>query len=212
MRPKPLSKENIENACAKTLSNRAAARYLGCSYNHYKVYAKLYKLEDGRSMFEAHLNRSGKGIPKFLSTNGKHTALVDILEGRVPLYNFTPQKIRDRLIVEGFLEERCHKCDFHEKRVLDSKCPLILNFIDGNKKNYKLSNLELVCYNCFFLYVNDVFSERQVNHLEDYTPVPSTQKVDWETTETLAEHFKYLSVKEDPSKSMDGTEFISRLK
>jgi hypothetical protein len=208
---KPFTREDILRAMAKTKSNRAAARYLGCSYIHYKKYAKLYKNEEGKTLFEVHLNRSGKGIPKFLSTNGKHTALVDILEGRVPLYNFTPQKIRDRLIVEGFLEERCHKCDFHEKRVIDNKCPLILNFIDGNKKNYKLSNLELVCYNCYFLYINDVFTEKQINHLEDYTPIPSTQEINWETNEALEEHFKYLSAGTEPQ-SMDGSEFISKLK
>lgn len=207
-----LTREDILNAMAKTKSNRAACRYIGCSYHHYKRYAKLYTTEDGKNLFDIHLNRSGKGIPKFLSTNGKHTSLIDILEGRVPLYNFTPQKIRDRLIVEGFLDERCHKCDFHEKRVIDNKCPLILNFIDGNKKNYNLRNLELICYNCYFLFVNDVFTEKQVNHLEDYTPTPKTQQVNWETDERLEEHFKYLtSTKKDASNSMDGTEFISKI-
>ena len=73
---KPLSKEQIVAAQAKTLSNMAAARYLHVSYQHYKRYAKLYKL------FEGHKNQSGKGIPKFLNSGDKMPAMVEIIEGR----------------------------------------------------------------------------------------------------------------------------------
>ena len=40
-KPKPLSKELIKGAMSQTLSNRAAARYLNVSYQHYKKWAKL---------------------------------------------------------------------------------------------------------------------------------------------------------------------------
>ena len=39
---KPLSKQQIVAAVNKTKSNRAAARYLGVSYIHYKKWAKNY--------------------------------------------------------------------------------------------------------------------------------------------------------------------------
>ena len=42
--PKILSREDILRAMRLTKSNRAAAKYLGCSYQHYKPYAKLFKL------------------------------------------------------------------------------------------------------------------------------------------------------------------------
>jgi hypothetical protein len=58
--PKPLSKEDILRAQRITKSNRAAARYLGCSYNHYKRYAQLYENEEGKTLFKIHLNPSGK--------------------------------------------------------------------------------------------------------------------------------------------------------
>ena len=45
--PKPLSKEDILRAMRFTKSNRAAARYLGVSYQHYKPWAKQYKVNDG---------------------------------------------------------------------------------------------------------------------------------------------------------------------
>ena len=82
-------------AMAKTLSNRAAARYLGCSYMHYKRYAKLYRDEEqNKSLFEVQLNQQGKGIPKFLKNGKKETALLDILEGRVDPTSFGPDKIK----------------------------------------------------------------------------------------------------------------------
>ena len=33
--------------------------------------------------------------------------------------------------------EECSVCKFHERRVSDYKMPLLLNFKDGNKKNYR---------------------------------------------------------------------------
>jgi hypothetical protein len=43
-------------------------------------------------------------------------------------------------------------CGFSEKRLTDSKMPLLLVFQDGNMKNHKLENLKILCYNCSFLY------------------------------------------------------------
>ena len=86
---------------AKTKSNRAAARYLNVSYQHYRKYAKLYKNEQGKTLLEAHKNQAGKGIPKFLSNRGKFPPILDIIEGRIDPSSFDPQKIKDRLITEG---------------------------------------------------------------------------------------------------------------
>ena len=76
MKPKPLTKEHILLAMRMTKSNKAAAKYLGVSYIHYKMWAKRYhEVEEGRSLFEAHKNQSGKGIPKrfvFLKDWCKH--------------------------------------------------------------------------------------------------------------------------------------------
>src|SRR5258706_13937940 len=132
--PKPLSKEMILSAVEKTKSNRAAARFLGVSYNHYRRYAKLYKNEEGKTLFEAHLNPHGVGIPKFLSKNGEAGNILDVIEGRISIDHFTPQRIRDKLIVEGYLRQECYRCGMHECRVTDGKFPFILNWKDKNKR------------------------------------------------------------------------------
>jgi len=209
MHPKPLTKEMILAAMAKTKSNKAAARYLGCSYIHYKKYAKLYQDENGKTLFEKHLNQSGKGIPKFLKNGKKETALIDILEGRIDPSSFGPDKIKGRLISEGFLEECCTNCDFKEYRVNDYKMPLLLHFKDNNKKNYKLENLELLCYNCFFLSVGDIFTNKQIQGIEDHVSLFKAE-VDWELDDYQKEMLDKITINNN-SDVDDGTEFISRI-
>ena len=71
-----LSKEDILRAMQNTKSNHGAARFLRCSLNHYKKFAKVYIDEaTGLSLNELHKNPSGKGIPKFLSNKGKKAPL-----------------------------------------------------------------------------------------------------------------------------------------
>ena len=165
---KPLNKELIVAAMNKTKSNRAAARYLNCSYQHYKKWAKLYESKTHDNLFEQHKNQSGKGIPKFLRSGGKEPALIDIIEGRIDASSFSPDKIKYRLITEGHLMEECSVCKFHERRVSDYKMPLLLNFKDGNKKNWHLDNLEFLCYNCSYLYAASPIDEKRAEAMEDY--------------------------------------------
>ena len=55
----------IEQAMKVTRSNRAAAEYLRVGYNLYKRFAKAYKdPTTGRTLFDMHYNKSGKGIVK----------------------------------------------------------------------------------------------------------------------------------------------------
>ena len=169
---KPLSKEDIIRAMRFTKSNRSAAKYLGCSYQHYKPYAKLHKDEEtGLTLFETHLNQCGKGIPKFLPNRRKEPNVKNIIETGTGWESFTPEKIKARLIAESYLKEECYNCGFCERRVTDYKIPLLLNFKDGNKNNYLLENLELLCYNDYFLLVADPLTPDQIRHIEDNTQV-----------------------------------------
>jgi|TARA_R110002153_G_scaffold159316_2_gene311481 hypothetical protein len=206
-RPKPLGKELILAAMAKTKSNMAAARYLNVSYQHYKKWAKLYESNTHENLFFQHKNQSGKGIPKFLRVGGKEPALLDLIEGRANASSFTPEKIKYRLITEGYLEEECTQCGFQERRVLDYKIPILLHFKDGNKKNYHLNNLEMLCYNHFFLTVGDIFSNKQIEGIEDHKPV-NQGKVEWEVDDYHLERLKELGLDSDDKDELD---IISRI-
>ena len=204
---KILTKEDILRAQKVTRSNMAAARYLHVSYNHYKKYAKMYKNEDGVTLLEAHKNQSGKGIPKFAVSGIDNIPLMDVLEGRVPIEHFDPRKIKARLLSEGLLVEKCAKCGFAERRVTDQKIPVILNFKDGNKKNWHLENLEFLCYNHSFLYAASPIDEKRAEAMEDYVKTRKDEP-DWELDEHHIEHLKELGLYEEEK---PGDEFISRL-
>ena len=122
---KILNKEDILRAQKMTRSNMAAARYLHVSYNHYKKYAKMYKNEDGATLLDSHMNQEGKGIPKFALKGSSKIPLMDLLEGRVPIEHFNAREIKERVIFEGLIEEKCNMCGMSERRVTDLKVPLI---------------------------------------------------------------------------------------
>ncbi len=206
---KPLSKQQILGAVNKTKSNRAASRYLGVSYIHYKKWAKNYDAtEEGyENLFEQHKNQSGKGIPKFLNGGKKTPAIVDIIEGRIDPSHFDDAKIKDKLIAEGYLDECCNHCSFNERRVLDYKVPLIMHFQDGSKKNYKLDNVELLCYNCYFLQVGNIFSDVQIQGMEEHK-TPNESKVDWKIDNYHMQRLKELGLEDSDEDEFD---IISRL-
>jgi hypothetical protein len=209
---KPLSKEMVVAAMNKTKSNKAAARYLNVSYLHFKKWAKLYQdSETGQTLFEKHKNQCGKGIPKFLSNGNprKDFALLDLIEGRIDPSSFNPNKIKYRLIQEGYLQEECSICGFNERRVLDYKMPLILNFKDGNKQHYRLENLEMLCYNHYFLQIGDIFTDKQLDGLEDHVG-KNESKVDWEVDDYTQQRLKELGLY-DSKPVDDGLDLISRI-
>jgi hypothetical protein len=200
-------------AMGKTKSNRSAARYLNCSYQHYKKWAKFYEATDPQypNLFDQHKNQSGKGIPKFLSNGNprKDFALLDIIEGRIDPSSFNPNKIKYKLIQEGFIKEECSSCGFKEYRLLDYKMPLVMHFKDGNKQHYRLENIQMLCYNCYYLYQGDLFTSKQLEGMEDHLNKNQSQ-VDWEVDSYTQERLKELGLYE--SKPLDdGSEFISRL-
>lgn len=211
--PKPLSKGQILEAMDKTKSNRAAARYLGVSYIHYKKWAKQYKNEgEDFSLFVKHLNPHGKGIPKFLPNSKKQPSLMDIIEGRIDASHFKPQKIKMRLIQEGLLAEKCNCCGFMERRVSDYKIPLILHFNDNNKKNYKLDNIQLLCYNCYFITIGDIFNDKDILQLEDNSSISgTTEMIEFELDPYHLEKLVSLGLYNKTPDAEDGSEYISRI-
>lgn len=157
---------------------------------------KLYVDEEtGKTLFDKHKNQQGKGIPKFLRASGKEPALIDIIEGKINPASFSPDKLKYRLTTEGHLEECCGNCGFTEHRVTDHKVPLILHFKDKNKLNYNLTNIEFLCYNCYFLFIGEVFSERDIKKLEDNKSVTkTTDAVDMQLDDYHLQRLKELGL------------------
>lgn len=206
---KNFTKEDILRAMKVTKSNKAASRYLHCSYQHYKKWAKFYKDEEtGKSLFELHINQCGKGIPKFLRNGKKDPVLLDIIEGRIDASSFSVEKMKFRLITEGYLLEECAECGFKERRILDYKMPLLLHFKDKNKANYSKENIQLLCYNHFFLQVGDIFTNRQIQGIEDHVSVNKSQ-VEWELDEYTRQRLKELGL--DGNEEPEEYNIVARL-
>jgi hypothetical protein len=180
-KPKPISKEDCLRAMKQTRSVKAAARYLNCSYQHLKPFMKAYKDEEtGLSLFDLHKNQCGKGIPKFMSNSPfgkKLPAIEDVVNGRVDTSSFTPEKLKFKLIEAGYMIEECYWCGFNEKREIDGKIPLIMFFKDEHRNNYQDGNCQLSCYNCYFLKLGNVFTERDVESLEGHQTVYKTSEM-----------------------------------
>jgi hypothetical protein len=148
-----LLQSQIEAAMKVTRSNKAAAEYLRVSFNMYKRYAKAYKNEFGVSLFDTHKNQAGIGVAKNRVADSRHK-VDEIILGKHP--NYPAHKLFKRLLQSGYIEEKCKSCGFHQKRPTDLKTPLVLNHVDGNKTNHKFDNLEVLCYNCYFIHVGDL--------------------------------------------------------
>lgn len=207
---KLLTEQQIRQAMKHTKSNRAAARYLNVSFPTYALYSKTYlDQESGKTLFEVHINRYGKGIPKF-QRSAKEPRIEQLLKAGMSVESYSIEKLKARLLYEGYLAPECTRCNFNEARILDYKVPLILSFIDGNKSNWLVENLEMLCYNCYFLYVGDIFTKKQVRYLEDASaPVVRASQTDWELDLYYKQHFEELGI---ASKELEtGIEFIDRM-
>ena len=155
-----LTESEVRYAMSNSLSNYAAARFLKISYGTYKSYAELYTdKESGKTLFDLHKNQAGVGISRRSASkySGKK-GMSAILDGKHPEY--PSKKLKRRLIQEGYREECCELCGFDERRVTDYTVPLILVWKDGDKTNHKNENLQLMCYNDFYLTQNNLFTRR----------------------------------------------------
>lgn len=221
-----LTKEIILKGMQHTKSIKALARYLRVSYPYLKPYMKLFKDEEtGKTFYEIHKNQNGKGIKKFLKNGYKSPDVKIIFKQGIGYESFTPEKIKSHGIREGYLKEECYNCGFCERRIIDFKVPLLMNFKDGNRQNYLLDNIELLCYNCYFLTIGNVFTPDQVRRIEDYIGVktkpfewelekeniPEDPKTEWNLNAEQIENMKRLGLWDEENKNKeDGSEFITR--
>lgn len=171
-RPKRMLLES-EILAAQSISKTEAecARKLGVSFMTYRKYAKMY------GIYGRVANAAGKGIAKPIKNedSGKYP-LNKILEGKYP--NYSTNRLKVRLLRSKRMEEKCNKCGFCEKRISDNIMPLLLNYVDGNIKNKKAENLEFLCYNCYFLHVNNPFGCRKTFKVEKVDAIQENTEIE----------------------------------
>ena len=123
----------------KSQTMALAAKRCGMSYTTFIRHAKrlgIYKP-----------NQGGKGIKG--ESNSSKISTKEILEGKHPQYQ--TYKLKQRLINEGYKEDKCERCGWCEKLENSEFTPCELHHIDGNPENHLLSNLIILCPNCHSL-------------------------------------------------------------
>ena len=73
-------------------------------------------------------------------------------------------------------------------------------------------NLQLLCYNCYFLFIGDVFTSRDIKHIEDHVSVvKTTEAVNFEVDDYHLKRLKELGLdtQEDDPDNVD--QYISRI-
>lgn len=194
-RTRVLMQAQIETAIKVTRSNRAAAEYLRVSYNLYKRFAKLYKNKEGVSLFDAHLNQAGSGISK-THVSKKRFLLDDILLGKYPQY--PREKLLRRMIISGYIEEKCNHCGYCQKRPMDLRTPLALHHINGNQTDHRRENLEVLCFNCYFTLVGDLTKTDMRSKYYDRPEeiIPTSQVLDSDKSMEVMSSMDLLSEEE----------------
>ena len=66
---------------------------------------------------------------------------------------FQSYKLKKRLFDEGLKKERCEDCGW-AKESSDGRIPLEINHINGNPRDNRMENLEILCPNCHSLKPN----------------------------------------------------------
>jgi hypothetical protein len=165
-----LNEAQCRYAMANTSSNNEAARWLHISFSTWKKYALSYIDEETQlTLYELHKQRGLKNrliLPKAQKEKRKPkpwqfvpATMQDIFAGKYP--NYPIKRLRERLVEENYLEDRCSKCGFQERRKFDYEIPLRLNYLDGNPKNFALENLSFLCLNCYFIHVGNVLGKNK---------------------------------------------------
>lgn len=156
-----LTESEIRWAMQNTTTNKAAAAFLKVQLITYKRYAEMYwDRESGLNLYKLHAVNKQK-LPKGhvnLGYSSRNCPIQEILDGKHP--NYRIDKLQNRLIVEGVLLEQCNICGFRDRRITDYTIPIKLTFKNGNSKDHRLDNMEMVCYNCFYLYYGELLGKK----------------------------------------------------
>ena len=186
----------------------AISKALNMSKNVFIKYAKIYAYSSSETYYD-YFQRMKKWRPKKTTKYSSETRqkVMDIITNKrkntYPIGDLMYMLFRYEL-----KKECCENCGCGERRTHDGRKPLVLTFVRKNNiKNYSLDNLQILCYNCYFMTVGDVsygfgyMMSNANNKLIYRREIDTTSDIDWQ--------FDY-SVYSDKSKDIPDEQIISR--
>lgn len=138
------TREEFEKAVRNSVSIAGMCRYLGikpCGGNYKLMHITIEKYNLDTSHFRGQGWNSGL---KFKPCIAK--PIENILTDNSSFQSF---KLKNRLIKEGIKEHICECCGLTSWQ--DKKIPLELHHKNGNNRDNRLENLQLLCPNCHAL-------------------------------------------------------------
>lgn len=157
-----LTEADVRYVMSCTNSNRHAASFLRMDIDTWKKYASMYMdSESGKNLYELHMNSHGIGISKRGSVKTPKETIEQILQ-KNPKGKIGYKTLKRILIRDGIKPECCALCSFDERRITDYTVPLVLVFIDGDKLNTTIENMQLICFNCFYLTIGNLSTKNEL--------------------------------------------------
>lgn len=163
----PLASELLEAMQAVGAGKARAARYLNVSEQYFEKWARILIPDEWASYRARPIDGIVKGSMEITKTSGYQIAEQVLAGTRTAPHTWTlyPHRRLATLQRWGLVTDSCMQCGFHEKRVSDYKSPVLIDFLDGDATNWKLDNLRVLCYNCYFLSVHDLWGKSKASAL-----------------------------------------------
>ena len=167
-----LTEDEIRDSMAHSRTIAEACRYMGINFKTWVKYASMYiDLETGKTLYEMHRKY---GNPNLIRPRKHKEYLPRLYQKQIDnLLTYrkwtSPARVailKKMLILHELHKDACEHCGYHEKRVKDGKQPLLLHFVDGDRRNWQIENIRWLCYNCYFINVFDSFSGRVLRNMQ----------------------------------------------
>ena len=140
---RPLLQSEIEEVQKKTPFAAQQAKLLNVHFVTLKKYSKMYGIYNPHPCLKGRRNiygpeRGKYPLNKILNGDFRDNSMV------------TDWMVKDKLIRSGVVPPKCDICGYDKRRVTDNKMAILVNHRDGDERNFKLDNIQLLCYNCMF--------------------------------------------------------------
>jgi hypothetical protein len=144
-------------------SNRDAAKYLNVSWARFRKYATLYtNAEFGhKTYFQLFTDRSNKlkgarliqlkelKRKKAWGEWYKNNIINKLNSNNLDVKHYTQKKLKEFLFIHNIIPARCACCGYAERNMATGKVPLLIDHINNDWKDFRIDNLQMLCYNCF---------------------------------------------------------------
>jgi ribosomal protein L13E len=138
---RPLLRSEIEEAKQHSGFGAQQAKYLGVHKATYAKYAKLYGL------WEPQPNLKGK--KRNINPDGGKYPLNRILNGEFDsVAKVNDWMVKRKLLKTDIFPRCCSICGYDKTRLGGTYPILLLDHMDGNRRNFKRDNLRYLCWNC----------------------------------------------------------------